>query len=148
MTIEMVSAEDDILDRLATGMLPVPVIDTEVPDDAVDGAGEGDFTPRVYVIWGGPIARTRRGAKGIVGVRHDLMTSYCIVRIATPDAATLRFLYNKAYNLMTGFKPINSGELTPEAGMAYTNGNATVKPTRFYREIAFSFPTNTKGEVE
>ncbi|UPU15962.1 portal protein [Stenotrophomonas virus Jojan60] len=146
MTIEMVTAEADILNRLTTGMSPVPVIDTEVPDEAVDVSM--DFTPRVYVIWGGPIARTRRGSKGIVGVRKDLMTSYCIIRIATPDAPTLRVLYNKVFNLMTGFKPVNSGEMTPEAGMAYTNGNATVKPTRYYREIAFTFPTNTKGEVE
>lgn len=148
MTIDMVAAEADILARLTTGMSPVPVIDTEVPDDTVDGQGTGAFTPRVYVIWGGPIARTRRGSKGIVSVRKDLMTSYCIVRIAAPDAPTLRLLYNKAYNLMTGHKPVNSGEMTPEAGMAYTNGNATVKPTRYYREIAFTFPTNTLGEVE
>ncbi len=145
MTIEMVSAEEDILQRLRTGMAPVPIVDTEAEDDDFDDVGDGLFTPFVSVIWGGPI--TNRRDRGIIGVRHDLMLSYCIIRVVTPDIATNRLLYNKVYNLMTGFAPVNSGEMSPESGMAYTNGNATVKPTRFYREISYSFRTNTRGEI-
>lgn len=145
MTIEMVSAEEDILAHLSAGMAPVPVHDIEVEDDDFDIVDDGEFTPFIGVIWGGPILDKRD--RGIVSVRRDLMTSYVIIRVVTPDAATNRRLYNKVYNLMTGYYPTNSGELSPEAGMAYTNGNGQVKPTRFYREISYSYKTNTKGEI-
>lgn len=145
MTIEMVSAEQDILSRLTTGMAPVPVFDVETPDGDLDDVGDAEFTPFVAVIWGGPILDKRD--RGIVSVRRDLMQSYVIVRIVTPDSDTNRLLYNKAFDLLTGFYPVNSGELSPEAGMAYTNGNGQVKPTRYYREISYSYKTNTKGEI-
>lgn len=135
--------EQDILAYLTAGMSPVPVTDIEVEDDDFDNVGDGEFTPSVAVIWGGPIINRRD--KGIVSVRRDGMIAYAIVRVITPDAGTNRLLYNKMFNLLTGYTPVNSGELSPEAGMAYTNGNATVKPTRFYREASFSYHTNTKG---
>lgn len=143
--IEMASPEEDILARLTTGMAPVQIIDTEVPDIFDDTpVGDGVFKPYIATIWGGPILNLRD--RGIVSVRNDLMTAYVIIRVVTPDANSNRYLYNKMYNLMTGHRPVNSGELQPRAGMAYTNGNATNKPTRYYREINFEYQTNTTLE--
>ena len=138
--------EEDILDRLRDGMAPVPVIDTEAEDDATDEVGDGTFTPYVGVIFGGPIANVRD--RGIVGVRQDLMTAYCIVRVAAPDAAVCRLLHDKVFNLLTGWSPTNSGQMEPKSGMAYSTGNANLRPTRYYREHSYSYPTNTTLEVE
>ena len=112
----------------------------------MDDVGTGEFTPLVAVIWGGPIVVRRD--RGIVSTRRDLMLSYVIVRVVTPDAATNRLLHDKVYNALVGWYPTNSGEMIPENGMSYSNGNGQVKPTRFYRELSFSYRTNTKGDVE
>lgn len=142
MTLNVASAEENILARLRTGMSPVEIIDTEVPDIFDDtSVGDGTFKPYVATLWGGPIVNMRD--RGIVGVRNDLMRAYVIIRVVAPDADTNRYLYNKVWDLMVGFRPIASGEMEPRAGMAYTNGNATNKPTRYYREINFEYQTNT-----
>lgn len=145
MTLDYTPTEEDIRSHITTGMAPVPVIDTEAADDFVDPVSDGTFTPYVGIIWGGPIATTRD--RGIVGVRHDLMTAYATVRVVAPDANTCRFLHNKVFNLVVGYRPYNSGELEPRAGMAYSNGNAQIRPTRYYREHSFVYRTNTIDEV-
>lgn len=145
MTLDMTAQEDDILARLRTGMAPVKVIDTEVPDIFDDTpVGDGVFKPYIATIWGGPILNQRD--RGIVGVRNDLMKTYVVIRVVTPDADTNRSLYRKLMNLMVGYRPINSGEMLNVAGMAYTNGNATTKPTRYFREVNFEYATNTTLE--
>lgn len=143
--IDFSATEEDILNHLTTGMAPVPVIDTEAEDEYLDSVGDGDFSPYVGVIWGGPIVTSRD--RGIIGVRHDLLTGYVTVRVAAPDTATLRYLKNKLTNLLLGYRPYNSGELEPRAGMAYSIGNAQVQPTRYYREDAYAYRTNTIDEV-
>lgn len=143
--IDLSATEEDILNHLRTGMAPVPVIDTETEDEFLDSVGDGDFSPFVGVVWGGPITTTRD--RGIVGVRHDLMTGYVTVRVVAPDMTVLRLLHRKAFNLMLGYRPYNSGELEPRAGMAYSIGNAQVQPTRYYREDAYTYRTNTIDEV-
>lgn len=144
--IDYGATEDEILDRLRTGMAPVPVIDTENADVATDAIDDGEFTPYVGIIFGGPVTNVRD--RGIVSVRADLMTAYCIVRVAAPDPEVARLLHRKVFNLLTGWSPYNSGEMTPKAGMAYSTGNANARPTRFYREHSFEYPTNTIREVE
>lgn len=143
--LDMTAQEDDILARLKTGMAPLEIIDTEVPDIFDDDpVGDGTFAPYIATIWGGPIVNMRD--RGIVGVRNDLMNAYVIIRIVTPDAKTNRRLYNKMMNLMVGYRPPNSGEMLNKAGMAFTNGNGTNKPTRYYREVNFEYATNTTLE--
>lgn len=145
MTLDVTAPEEDILVRLRTGMAPLEIIDTEVPDIFDDvPVGDGVFKPYIATIWGGPILNQRD--RGIVSVRNDLKTAYVIVRVVTPDANTNRLLYKKVYNLMDGYRPVNSGEMSVQGGMAYTNGNATNKPTRYYREINFVYQTNTTLE--
>lgn len=145
MTLDYAAVEMDILNHLSTGMSPVPIIDTEAGDDMVDPVGDGDFTPYIGIIWGGPIANA--GDRGIIGVRHDLMTAYFTVRVCAPDPQVCRFLHAKAFDVMTGFVPYNSGEVSPRAGMAYSNGNSQVRPTRYYREHSYVYRTNTIDEV-
>lgn len=145
MTLDFTATEEDIRQHVIDGMAPVPVIDTEAADDYVDPVGDGTFTPYVGLIWGGPISTARD--RGIIGVRHDLMTAYVTTRVAAPDASTCRFLHNKLYDLLVGYRPYNSGEMEPRAGMAYSNGNAQTRPTRYYREHSFTYRTNTIDEV-
>jgi len=139
------SAEDSILARLKAVMAPTPVYDIETaPDgDGTGDIGDADFRPFCAVIWGGPIDIP--ADRGIISTRLDLKIGYVMIRIVTPDAEANRILFNKMLNGMTGFVPEESGELIPNTGMQYSNASNVTQPTRFYREIGFSYRTNTAG---
>ena len=138
------TSEESVYTHLQTAMGPVPVVDTEERDDALDNVGAtGEFTPFVGVAWSSPI-HTGAG-QGIVNYALDPHMIYFVFRAVAPDMNTCKYLFNKGFQSLVGFSPVNATQIKAAAGWAYTvGGNGT--PKRFYREQQFSYYTNMGAE--
>lgn len=131
---------DDILSRMRTNLVP-EVYDTEVTDDDVTYVN-GIMSPYYVVMFGGPV-RAARG-KSITTVRHHVTILYCTVTCVAPDANGRNYLIDSVVDLLTGYAPPECGEMILEGGMAYTNGNTTVRPTKYFKDIVFTYRANLK----
>lgn len=144
MVVDFMTSEDDVFTRLTTGMAPAPVVDTEERDDELDVVGaDGDFTPFVGVAWSSPI-HTGAG-QGIVNYNKDPHMVYFVFRAVAPDINACKFLFNKGFQLLNGYTPLNGTQIKAAAGWAYTVGGNGA-PKRYYREHQFSYYTNMGAE--
>lgn len=121
--------------------------DTELPDRLIGAVGEtGYFEPFVVTMFGTPTVATGAGNRGLCGIRQDIMNGHVFMRVVAPTPAVRNYLFNKLFNGLVGYEPVASGEMAPRAGMAYDSSNSNVKPTRYYRTVSFTFPSNTRGD--
>lgn len=140
--VDTLTAELDILQHFKSSV-NAPVFEVEVDDDAVLPTSADGLTLPYYVIsFGGPI-RAAAG-RGITSVRDDVMRSYVSVYCVAPDADAMRSIKNTAFDVLTGYIPDNASELIPEGGLAYGQGNTTIRPTRYMKFLVWTYRTNLK----
>lgn len=132
MTLNL-TPEEDILSRVQTNVLS-RTYDTEVPE------GTTPAYPYVVVYFGTPV----RSASDhhITSTRNDTLIGYVTVQVISKDAVSARAIASKAQGELTGYRPVDSGEMILDGGTAYSRVATDTKPTRFYRELAFSYRTN------
>lgn len=139
MTLALHPIKDAVAARLSVPNVKVYV--TEVPDDAVIGLNpNGTIKPYIVVNFTSPY-RAARG-RGIVSSRHDVNVAGCVVRCVAPTASASSQLSDKVMNLLTGWFAPDTGEFTLEGGGSSDNANGTVRPTKFFTDLAFGFRTN------
>lgn len=140
MVVDFLTSQDDVYTRLVTALSPAPVVDTEERDDELDIVGaNGDFTPFTGVAWASPI-HTGAG-QGIVNYALDPLMIYFVFRAVAPDKNARDYLFNKGFQALLGYTPLNGTQIKSAAGWAYTVGGNGA-PKRFYREQQFSYYTN------
>lgn len=140
MAVNFMASENDVYTRLAAHMAPVPVVDTEERDEALDVVGAtGTFTPFVGIAWSSPM-HTGTG-QGIVKYSDDPHMVYFVFRAVAPDMNTCKFLFNKGFQFLTDLTPLNGTMIKSANGWAYTVGGNGA-PKRYYREQQFSYYTN------
>src|SRR5690606_21168971 len=96
--------------------------------------------PFYVVRFGGPV-RAARG-KNITSSRDHVNIMFVTVACMAPTIDAMKWLYGKAIDVLTGYTPPNSGEMILEAGLSYSKGISTVKPTKYLKDVNFTFRTD------
>lgn len=135
MALSTAQTEDDILSVIRSETPRVFV--TEVPP------GESPAYPYAVVYFADPI-RSARG-RHITSTRDDLMVGYFTVQITSRDDASARTIKDRVKNALVGYRPFDSGEITSNGGLSYSRAATNTSPVLYYREMGFSYPTNTTG---
>lgn len=137
MSLDTTATETDILNAIKTAVGHDRVWPTEVPD------GQDAAFPYVIVYFGEPIRAS--GGRHITSTRDDLLIGYITVQVVSTTDASANAVKNRIKAALTGFRPVDSGEMVLEGGMGYSAAQTQVKPTRYFRELAFSYRTNLTG---
>lgn len=96
--------------------------------------------PYVIIRFGGPVRGYRD--RHITSTKNDTMIAYCTMQVISETDASARDLADRIRDAVTGYIPTNCGEMACEGGMAYSNATNTNPPTKFFREVGFTFRTN------
>lgn len=110
---------------------------TQVPD------GLTPKYPYVVLYYGEPIRSARD--RHITTTRDDVLVGYVTVQVISTTDSSANAVKNRIKNALTGFRPIDSGEMVLEGGMAYSDADTRVSPTRYFRELGFTYRTNLTG---
>lgn len=78
----------------------------------------------------------------ITSTRNDTLRGFVTVQWISQNDDSCRDMANKTRALLTGYRPVDSGEMLLEGGTSYSSANGGVKPTLYYRETGFSYLTN------
>lgn len=133
MSLETAPLEDDIK---ATVQAVTPrVFVSEIPDDLATPA-----FPYVVIYFGGPVRSARD--HHISSTRNDTTIGYCTVQVVSETDTSARDVNDRIRNALVGHRPPDCGEMVLEGGIARSNGNNEVKPTRYYRETGYSYRSN------
>lgn len=137
--LDPTEATDAIVARLSseTG---IAVYEAQVPDEALSPSNNGIANPFYVVRFGGPV-RAARG-KSITSSRDHVNIMFVTVACMAPTIDAMKWLYGKAIDVLTGYTPPNSGEMILEGGLSYSEGISTVKPTKYLKDVNFTFRTN------
>jgi hypothetical protein len=137
---DFLASQNDNFDRLTAALNPAPVVDTEERDEDLDVVGaDGSFTPFTGVAWSSPM-HTGTG-QGIVNYALDPVMVYFVFRSVAPDIGVRDYLFNKGFQALFGYTPVNGTQIKAANGWAYTVGGNGA-PKRYYREQQFSYYTN------
>lgn len=112
----------------------VPVYNTEVPDDVVPGR------PYITLSFTAPY-RAARG-RGIVSSRKDVNIAGLVLRVCAESYDAARSISDQVLDKLTGWSTEDTGEFTLEGGAQSDSSNSLVKPTKYYRDLAFGFRCN------
>lgn len=141
MTLNTAATEDDITAKVRDLFASTPrVWVTEVPDNVTTPA-----YPYAILYFGSP-TRTATG-RHITTTRWDLLRGFVTVQWVSTDDTSARAMDNKTRVSLTGYRPVDSGEMVLEGGMSYSRASTAVKPTLYYRETGFSYVTNVTPDA-
>jgi hypothetical protein len=136
--LDPTAAIDAINQQLGT--VGIDVYEAQVPDDRLNPTADGVMLPFYVTRFGGPV-RAARG-RNITTVRHHVNVMFLTVACMAADPEALKWIYGQAINVLTGYVPPDSGELILEGGLSYSEGSSTVRPTRYLKDISYTFRTN------
>lgn len=138
MSLNLLPTQDAIAARLRE--LSQDVYETSAPEDAkLRFDANGTILPYIVVEFADMYDSLSSG--GILSTRYDTKTSYIIVSCVAPTERSARQVAEVVRDKLTGFVPVNAGELTQSGGgIAYSAQNQ--KANRFTSELAFTFPVN------
>lgn len=139
MALSLLAVHDQITTKLRE--LPQTVYENTAPaDDQLEYSG-GTMLPFIVPIFGG-YAHAYEG-RGITGVRNDLGQSYVTVACVGPTERSARQVADLVLNKLTGFKPVDAGELKPAPNAGSLVFDNSIKPIKYISEITFIFFVNT-----
>lgn len=124
--------ELDIINRIKTVLSRV--YETEVPA----GLSPGD--PYIVIYFGEPI---RTGAdRHITSVVNDTLRGYFTVQVVSKNADAAAAVKDRVRAALIGYRPVDSGEITPRGGMSYSQSDSDGSNVLYYRELGFDYLTN------
>ena len=139
MSLNLLAVQDDIVAHLRT--LPQDVYETTAPDDSkLKFDTNGMILPYIVVEYADLYPVINGG--GIVSSRYDVKESFIIVSCVGPTERSARQVANVVRDKLTGYKPVDSGELM-HAGGSVSYASQDPKPNRYVAEMSFTFLTNT-----
>ena len=139
MSLDLLAVQDDIVAELRT--LAQDVYETSAPDDSrLKFDSNGMILPYIIVEFSDMYPAV--GGNGIVSSKYDLKQSYILVTCIAPTERSARQVANLVRAKLSGFQPVNSGEMTQYGGsVSYVVQDS--KPNRYISELGFNFTTNT-----
>lgn len=140
-TLNLSESEDSILAEIAS--LGRDVHEIEMPEDSELRFDKfGVLADPFYVVsFAGPLP-TPRGERSLMGAKDDPVRNVVAVQTYAGDTASLRHAHNDVLNVLAGFYPTGSGELSFGGGNSYTSASNTVRPTLYVRVSFFVYETN------
>ena len=140
MSLDLLAVQDQIVAELETMAQDVYV--TAVPEDSKVAHGpNGLFLPYVVVQFADMKEAT--SGNGITSVRHNPGVSYCVVETYAPTERAARQVSNIVRDKLTGFLPVDAGELRLAGGKTYSTVEYNAVPKKYVSEVAFMFIVNT-----
>lgn len=139
MSLDLLAVQDDIVAQLRT--LPQDVYETTAPDDTRLTFDQNGMILPYIVIEFSDLYPSISGT-GIVSTRYDLKESFIIVSCIAPTERSARQVANLVRDKLTGYKPVDSGELV-QAGGAVSYAAVDARPNRYVSDMSFTFLTNT-----
>ncbi|CAB4148644.1 hypothetical protein UFOVP536_15 [uncultured Caudovirales phage] len=139
MSLSLIPTQDDIVTELKT--LPQTVYENGVPDDANLVYENGIMLPFIVPFFGG-FARSL-DARGIVSVRQDLGESFVIVQCVGPTERSSRQVADLVRETLTGFQPVDAGQLMPINNSRYLTPDFSSRPVKYIAEVTFRYAVNT-----
>ena len=135
---------DDIETKVREIVGPIQVFVAEVPEDADIPVSNGKPQPFVAVFPGGPI----RAARGhhIANSRWDTTILFWTILVSAPRADIARKYKGMLIDGLTGYRPVDSGELVLAGGNTPFRASNEVRPTQYLDEVQFSVRSNLKSE--
>lgn len=135
----LMQVQDAIVEKLRE--LPQDLYDDGVPDDTrLRFDSTGVMMPYIIVEHAG--VTVNQAGMPITGVADAAGSSVLSILCLAPSQRASRQVAELVRQKLTGYKPLDAGELTPMAS-PYTYIDATARPTRYVSEIMFSFTLNT-----
>lgn len=135
----LMQVQDAIVAKL--GELAQDIYDDGVPDDTrLRFDASGNLLPYIIVEHAGATANEAdMPITGVTGASADSSVSLLCI---APNQRASRQVAELVRQKLTGFKPLDAGELKPVVS-PYTYIDNTARPTRYVSEIIFSFKLNT-----
>lgn len=139
MSLNLLAVQDDIATELRT--LAQDVYETSAPDDSkLKFDVNGMILPYIVIEYSDLYPSI--SGNGILSSKYDIKASFIIVTCIGPTERSARQVANVVREKLTGYKPVDSGELVQAGGsVSYVSQDA--KPNRYVAELAFTFLTNT-----
>lgn len=131
--------ETSVITRLET--LGLSVYEVEMPEDSEMAYNQyGTFNPYYVIVFNSPYTIPKE--RSLLSVDKDPYRVAFIVTAIAPDTDTLRTHKIAAFNLLSGWQPTESGEISPEYGRNFKFASNAVRPTLYGHSMLFSYMTN------
>ncbi len=140
MSLDLLAVQDQITAKV--NELSQDVYETSVPEDTkIKMGANGLFLPYIVIIYSD--MQESAFGRGILSSRYNTGTSFCVVECTAPTERAARQVANLVRDKLTGFIPIDAGELRLIGGNTYANVDATSIPKKYISELSFVFTVNT-----
>lgn len=137
-------AFDSIVGRLKTDLgANVPVYRSNVPLNVLKETESGMFSPYVVISIGGGVQNSR--SRHMADVRMDTYLYWVVVTSIAPQDEQAAMLKGEVLNSLTGFVPVDSGQLVPKGGTAQGVGNENRIPIIYQHRAMFEFSHNMES---
>jgi hypothetical protein len=139
MSLNLLNIQDQITEKL--NEIPQDVYETSAPEDSKLRFDTNNNILPYVVIEFSDLQEFGTG-NGITGAKYNTMQSYVIVSCIGPTERSARQVADVVRNKLTGFTPIDAGELRLAVGSrVFTIQD--LRPNRYTAEVAFTFIANT-----
>lgn len=139
MSLNLLPTQDAIATKLRE--LSQDVYETSAPDDSkLRFDSSGNILPYIVVEFSDMYDSLNAG--GILSNRYDVKTSYIVVSCVAPTERSARQVAELVRDKLTGYAPVNAGELT-QSGGGVSYSAQRQKSNHFISELAFTFQVNT-----
>jgi hypothetical protein len=140
LSLDILAVQDQITTKL--NELNQDVYEIGVPEDTKIKMGpNGLFLPYIVACYS-DMQESATG-RGILSSRYNTGTSFCVVECVAPTQRAARQVAGLVRDKLTGFIPVDAGELRLIGGQSYTDTEARGVPKRYIAEVSFIFTVNT-----
>ena len=131
---------EDIKAKLESVVAPLKVYVAEVPEDRDIPVSNGKPLPFVAIYFGGPVRAARD--KHITSTRNDTTILWVTIQAYAPRADIARVYKGQIIQELTGYRPVDGGEMTLSGGNTDTRASNEVRPTQYLEEVVFQVRSN------
>jgi len=140
LSLDILAVHDQITTKL--NELNQDVYEISVPEDTKIKMGpNGLFLPYIVAVYS-DMQESATG-KGILSTRYNTGTSFCVVECVAPTQRAARQVAGLVRDKLTGFIPVDAGELRLIGGANYTTMDPRGIPKKYISEVSFVFTVNT-----
>lgn len=145
MSLDTSEMEDDILAKVRDSF-PKTVHDVNIPtDESLEYDSRGTLIPFAFIEWGD--LQRRADDRGIVSVRQDTYNYFFTVTVVAGRSGDARKLMRAMTDKITGYRPVDAGEITPKATMNFSRASATNRPVQYIYSTTYQCVTNLSWEI-
>ena len=140
MALDPTPVFDDVLARVQSVIGATKVYVAEVPEDKDIPVVNALPVPFVSIYFGGPVRSSRD--RHITTSRNDTTVLFFTVQAYAPRADIARTIKGRIIEGLTGYRPVDGGEMILAGGNTCTRASNEVRPTQFLEEVQFTCRSN------